>query len=75
MESLWGFKLDRLGNLYCWGEFNSSFPLTTVNWGVNLQSVGSSDNYLVKLNSQGQVLWIEQHRSRPLSGIYMLMII
>lgn len=48
------------GGIYATGRFSSNLDFDTDNPGFNLQSVGSTEAWLARMDAQGEVLWTKR---------------
>ena len=57
----WGhadLKIDELGNIYTAGVFEDSLKINVDTGTIKLNAINSRDNFITKLDSNGQLLWI-----------------
>lgn len=53
-------RLDDSGNIYCSGTFQNTADFNPGSGTFNLTSIASSDLFLLKLDSDGNFLWVDQ---------------
>ncbi|MEM9052702.1 MAG: SBBP repeat-containing protein, partial [Bacteroidota bacterium] len=59
-EGIFSNAVDSDGNFYALGSFNETMDLDPGAQVVNLESSGSSDIFIQKLNPNGELIWVKQ---------------
>jgi hypothetical protein len=59
-EDAVGIGNDAAGNVYVTGYFQETINFDTTNPGFELNAVGGLDGYVLKLNTNGELIWVKR---------------
>lgn len=59
-EMAYGVDTDEFGNIYVSGRFTASVNFDPLNSNTTIDAIGPIDTYILKLNPDGEFVWVKQ---------------